>query len=55
MFKLIWTIIIVSFLLIAIVLIVFGVTLMEVLKHPELIGQFFGKIVQGFNSVSVTP
>jgi uncharacterized BrkB/YihY/UPF0761 family membrane protein len=55
MFKLFWTIIVICFIVVAIVSIVYGVAIIQVLQHPELIGQFFGKIVQGFNSVSVTP
>jgi hypothetical protein len=51
MLKLIWAIIIVSFILVVAILIMYGVAIFEVIKNPELIGQFFGKIVEGFNSV----
>jgi uncharacterized protein YqhQ len=51
MFKLASTIIIISFVVITIVSIIYGVAIVQVLQNPELVGQFFGKIVQGFNSV----
>jgi hypothetical protein len=51
MFKLIFTISIIIFIVVIIISIVYGIAIIQVLQHPELVGQFFGKIAQGFNSV----
>jgi uncharacterized membrane protein len=51
MFKSVLTMIIFAFILIIIISIIQSVAIIEVVKHPELIGQFFGEIIKGFNSV----
>jgi hypothetical protein len=52
MFKLAKGIIIICIILTIIGFVLYGVALVEVIQHPESVGQFFGKIVSGFNSVS---